>query len=368
MLNVSTVTKRRVLPVTKQRAFTLVELLVVIAIIGVLVALLLPAVQAAREAARRSQCINNLKQFGLALQNYHSAFQEFPEVSRSASEGADIWIHGPTWIVTMFPYFEATTAFAGLDIQNGTFHLVNGEPIAIQNANQLSGFLPGILHCPSSALPQSYTYDTAGRAIELAETTYVAISGGTYLNIDQDLFHPTTDPSTRVQSGSISAGGMMVLDKKIRIGQCTDGTSNTIMVGEASDFMISSVSNWKTYNTIGPVDLRTSKRRSAFMGNSHHATPNGPQSMQPGPGKDCKHVNCGKCYNMTTVLYPINTKQVTDINAMGINGCNHPIQSAHPGGAMAMFADGHVDFLSDELELQTLNDLANRDDGNTISF
>jgi len=352
---------------TKRQAFTLVELLVVIAIIGVLVSLLLPAVQAARESARRLQCINNMKQFGLALQNYHSAFQEFPEISRSASEGAEIWIHGPTWIVTVFPYFEATTAFAGLDIKQGTFHLVNGEPIAIQNANQLNGFQPSVLHCPSSPLPRSYTYDAAGRSLELAETTYVAISGGTYLNVDQEIYHPTTDPSTQVGSGSLSAGGMLVLDEKVRIGQCTDGTSNTIMLGETSDFMISSISHWKTYDTIGPVDLRSSKRRSAYMGNSHHATPDGPGTMRRGNG-ECEHPNCGKCYNMTTVLHPINTKQITDIDTMGINGCNHPIQSAHPGGALVMFADGHVDYLADDTELQTLNDLSNRNDGNTTVF
>jgi len=365
----STVTESTV---TGRRAFTLVELLVVIAIIGVLVALLLPAVQAAREAARRSQCMNNLKQFGLALQNYHSAFQEFPEVSRSQApppEGNPS-IHGPTWFVTVFPYFEAGNAFAGLDMREGTFHLVNGEPIAIQNANQLNGFQPSLLHCPSSALPRSYSYENSnvvGGMLELAETTYVAIAGGTYLNVANEIFHPTTDPATQVRSGSMSAGGMLILGKKARIGQCSDGTSNTIMLGEISDFMNSQRSHWKTHNTIGPVDMRPSKRRSAFMGNSHNATPDGIGTMARGRG-NCKHVNCGKCYNMTTILHPINTKQILDIDSMGINGCNHPIQSTHPGGAMVMFTDGHVVFLAEETDLQTLNDLANRDDGNMLSL
>jgi prepilin-type N-terminal cleavage/methylation domain-containing protein len=84
--------------VRRQRAFTLVELLVVIAIIGVLVALLLPAVQAAREAARRTQCLNNLKQIGLAIQNYHGVRNEIPP--------SRLPCHHGTWAALLWPYLE----------------------------------------------------------------------------------------------------------------------------------------------------------------------------------------------------------------------------------------------------------------------
>src|SRR6187549_779196 len=85
----------------KVRGFTLVELLVVIAIIGILVALLLPAVQAARESARRMQCTNNLKQIALALHSYHDALSEFPGAA-GAGGGS------PTWLVATLPYIEET--------------------------------------------------------------------------------------------------------------------------------------------------------------------------------------------------------------------------------------------------------------------
>jgi len=350
--------------VSKRRAFTLVELLVVIAIIGVLVALLLPAIQAARESARRSQCLNNLRQFGIALTGHHTALGEFPELARSSTENR--WRHSPTWFVDVFPYVEAGNAFQGLDISAGTFHFLGGAtsaPITTQNIEQLDGFLPGFLHCPSTGLPQSYTHETLAGFREFAESSYVGISGGAFINVADDIFHPTTDPSPGARTGPVSGGGLMLVGRNISIKDCTDGTSNTIMVGEESDFMISTQLESRTFNTVGPVDMRSSKRRSAYVGNSYPAAPDGPGSMSSGGG-DCTHVNCGRCYNMTTVLYPINSTDVTNLPGTQINGCNHPIRSPHPGGALVLYGDGHVDLLRDSTDLQLLNDLANRDDGN----
>ncbi len=258
------------------------------------------------------------------MQNYYSAFQEFPAISRTSLDPDLVWRHGPTWIIDIFPYFEATTVFQGLDLQRGTFFLTGSSPLALQNTQQLNGFQPGIMHCPSSDLPRFRLHQ--GGALELAEMTYIGISGGVYTNVEGEIFHPSVDPAPAQDNGPIGSGGVLTLDQKIRIAQIEDGASNTIMIGEESDFMVSFESTGKTWDTIGPLDLRSSNRKSAYMGNSHHATPDGPGSMTSSPGVCPGGTNnCSRCYNMTTVLHPINTKRVIDANGMGRNGCNHQL-------------------------------------------
>src|SRR5262245_11449781 len=110
-----------------RQGFTLVELLVVIAIIGVLVALLLPAVQAAREAARRSQCNNNLKQIGLSILNFEGTYGTFPaattRVADPVNPNNNTWMHGPTWWVYTMPYVEQNSAYSQITFTNKTFWL-----------------------------------------------------------------------------------------------------------------------------------------------------------------------------------------------------------------------------------------------------
>ena len=346
------------------RGFTLVELLVVIAIIGVLVALLLPAVQAAREAARRSQCMNNMRQYGLALQNYHSAQQEFPEISRKMDPD---WQVGPTWTVLVMPYFEATAAFQGLDL-NDQFWIESST--GLKNALQLNNFLPSVFHCPSTSLPASYPHTTSnGTDVNIAEICYVGVHGGAHLDVENDVYHPTTDPAPQSENhGPISGGGMFVLDKNVRIAECTDGTSHTIMLGEESDFLyVPSEINIFQFGKEGPglVDMRSSGRQGAYAGNSHHHTPDGPGTMKAAGFGGCSAPLCSRGRNVATVHYPINTKD-WDGRGMGQNGFNKPIRSQHPGGAFVLFTDGHVEFLTDETDMQTLNNLANRDDGNLL--
>ncbi len=347
---------------TGHHGFTLVELLVVIAIIGVLVALLLPAVQAAREAARRSECMNNLKQWGLALQNYHATHNKFPQGCQETESGE----HGATWFVKALPYVEAGNAYAGLDVQDGTFWLNSYTVKGLGNGRHLDGFSPSFFHCPSSPLPKTYNFQVQGQGIELTETSYFSVQGGVFTryteNIADRQLHITTD--ALAQYGPISAGGMLVTAKNVRIAECTDGTSNTIMVGEHSDFtQIDYVLNGYG-ETCGPglCDLRPSNQQSAWIGVSNQKTADGNGSLGS-CGPDCQWG-----YNNISVMYPINNPGgAQNQGGQGGLGANKPFHSAHPGGAITNFADGHVEYLAEETDMQILSDLANRDDGNVIS-
>lgn len=188
-----------------KRAFTLIELLVVIAIIGVLVALLLPAVQQAREAARRSQCRNNMKQIGLALHNYLEAFGRFPPEA--------IWAFSPpgggamqprnfTWITMLLPYLDQAPLYNSINFS---------APIWLQNTSTgqriVASPLP-ILLCPSDpgigAAPQG-----------MSVTNYSGAEGYDWWS-----------------RGSDSLGGVFTLNVATSIKDIPDGTSNTIAVGE----------------------------------------------------------------------------------------------------------------------------------------
>src|SRR5438132_3423084 len=125
--------------------FTLVELLVVIAIIGVLVALLLPAVQTAREAARRMQCGNNLKQYGLGVQNYHDTFQVYP-INATGTNGSAI--PRLTWQIRVLPYMEQSAVYNAIDFN------IDQRRLPVAGGVILWAISPAYTHCPSDGTLQ----------------------------------------------------------------------------------------------------------------------------------------------------------------------------------------------------------------------
>jgi prepilin-type N-terminal cleavage/methylation domain-containing protein len=358
--------------------FTLVELLVVIAIIGILIALLLPAVQAAREAARRSQCANNLHQIGVGVLNYENQHKVFPPATTRIEPNE--WMHGPTWWVFILPYMEQSALFEGSNFNQQTWWLGDNDPSGarIQNKQLYQSSTFKYMWCPSSPLPKETNPLNAGSGVHVADPMYACILGSAR-GIAQPGGRASTDMNA--VNGPVSDSGLIVLserphalepsqrganniDGRVPLGKVLDGLSNTIMVGEQSDYY---------YQNGAPVDVRSSDARGFHMGTSHVRKPKGNGSMgRPNP-EGCGIANCQRCYNTTTVFYSINmgnNGRVKEFifNWMGGQRCGRPIQSAHPGGAHVLVGDGHVRFLKTGMALAVLQNMADRDDGATFHW
>ncbi len=223
-----------------QRGFTLIELLVVIAIIAILIALLLPAVQQAREAARRSTCKNNLKQWGLALHNYHDTHKIFPLQAtylRTSSGGhLDAGETNRSWMVMLLPYVDQAPMYSKMDMD------VSG--VAAPNLAYIQQPLI-VATCPSDPdagrLSESHdSYSTSSNPNNLLAATNYAANAGDHRNVDpagtgELPAYGQPDGSTSYHSGNASGWTRGVIGRagySARLRDITDGTSNTFMVGE----------------------------------------------------------------------------------------------------------------------------------------
>lgn len=240
--------------VRQRRGFTLVELLVVIAIIGILVGLLLPAVQAAREAARRIQCSNNLKQMGLALHNFESAFKELPPAGyRGSGEG--------TWAVRLLPFLEQTSAYNQWDHTNiGAYFRLGANPAEIA-ARQLQ--VPAYL-CPSRRGPVQLSRNGDSRNNFTGVTAYnIPGACGDYAHVGGG------DDGTFTEQGTLKGldtTGTWLLNPQWKVVKAksrtsfrsvVDGTSNTAVFGEKhvapiADFGLVAAGDSSIYNDNSP--------------------------------------------------------------------------------------------------------------------
>jgi prepilin-type N-terminal cleavage/methylation domain-containing protein/prepilin-type processing-associated H-X9-DG protein len=298
---------------TTRRAFTLIELLVVIAIIGILIALLLPAVQAAREAARRAQCVNNLKQIGLAIHNYESTNRVLPPgyVSTFDAAGTDL---GPGWgwAAMLLPPME----------QRPLYDSVNFSLPIEQPGNLTSRLVKLNAHlCPSDNVKPAWwamQRDPSGiptqQICQVAPSNYVGMYG-------------TSDPG-------IDGDGVFYRDSQVALRDVTDGTALTIAAGERSHRLgeatwVGSVTNAILFPTDadGVGYPRTESAPGMTLGHS---------GGRRGPGDPAGEVN--------------------------------QFYSVHAGpGVNFLFLDGHVAFLKTTMDNRTYRALSTRAGAEVVS-
>lgn len=213
------------------RGFTLVELLVVIAIIGILVALLLPAVQAAREAARRIQCANNCKQIGLALHNYHDTFKSLPMAWWVDMTSAAPYLNGGVWGIDILPFLEQMPLYESYNNRLAPLDQFSPPNVAVIGT-KLSAYV-----CPSapSGVDRVYRFNAAPTLPVTAETVapsdYCVTTGvrGVFANL---AYRGNPGGARRGALGVQTPPALGGDQETSQLADITDGTSNTFMIGE----------------------------------------------------------------------------------------------------------------------------------------
>ena len=341
-----------------RRGFTLVELLVVIAIIGILVALLLPAVQAAREAARRMGCKNAIKQIALSLHNYHDSHSTFPVACHydpriSGTFPGMVDRHERNWAIDILPYMEEQPLFDSFVFKDPTGTLAagdksytSGEVLISAEVNRIPrGKVVATYICPSDeghATP--FGLDDDGSALDdgdnWARGNYAANGGlGAYsaLNPADREIPEEQIPNNRASAGKGSpqwdwplTGGVMGGNTSRSIAQITDGTSKTILLGEVRVGVSSK-------DVRGTWALGLPGASSIWMHGSDNVL--GPNSCLDG-GDSIKY---GGELNQDLL-------KLVCMTADTAGGVQAGPRSQHPGGVQVAMCDGSVHFVSDEIE------------------
>lgn len=352
------------------QAFTLVELLVVIAIIGVLVALLLPAVQAAREAARRSQCLNNLKQIGLSAQNYHAAKNKFP--------WGVVMEEGSMWSLHLAPYMEQQSirnlvTLNKFTIRNGEFSQENDNcqwaypsPYTIEQIQALSNFADhknliacetpvSVFQCPSAGY-RGGQYDRSVDWIVMKRQPCSYIGNASGIATNQN---GTQEPiPTGAASGANDHKKMRQLDgvlftySEIGMKHILDGSSNTMLVGEA-------------FHDFEDVEQRGTQKEAPFGSRQDHWYFGG-DDIDTNEGHDPSE-------GLGSTGVPMNLQNLAPAQCItpGPNSteCRRlqlSFGSVHPGGMNSVNCDGAVAFINEDIDAVAWSALGTRDSQVTI--
>ena len=333
----------------QRRGFTLVELLVVIAIIGILVALLLPAIQAAREAARRTQCVNNQKQLALALLQFEQTRKKFPAgrlgcdgviaypecdpaTAKKDIFGANMGQGGASAFVFILPFIEEQAVYDLLRVDDVACWGVVPSWFSNTDVQRGLGKRPPVFLCPSDGelpIDAEYKHDVT---VVVRAPFYV--SPGSYA-LSSGSLGPPNGPAPNPADNCIPPAatcelkytntGIFIYVKRFKISQITDGLSKTFFIGETIDGHLARSSNIWT--------------------------------------------NGNRCNLLRSTANPLNTPPGLNggaglISNTGPNGCDNCVNcsfvSKHPGGANFAFGDGHVAFIADAIDLATYQWLSTR--------
>jgi prepilin-type N-terminal cleavage/methylation domain-containing protein/prepilin-type processing-associated H-X9-DG protein len=364
-----------------RRGFTLVELLVVIAIIGVLVALLLPAIQAAREAARRAKCTSNMKQFGIALHNYHDNLKTFPPgaVNRFGPGQNSASVYASPHAMLM-PYFEEESLHRIYD---------QDQPWFLQLSEVAETVIP-VFACPSNTGPNPFMDITLNNVLllavrgthydlyqELGVTTYAFSKGVT----DAWCYGPKYTPPGPPYVANEFDRGMFDLNWAVPLRRVTDGTAQTIAVGEGAGgpaWPIAAIINpqggdpnhrdrWRRWGNDGRGFERNAQmawligepsftplESFGVIGATVTACTLEPMNKTPVTGAWAHRATLASCNKSLPGHYRA-TNRLPPCRRVGDATCGHHVsnnfRSDHPGGCNFLFADGSVHFLAEDIDM-----------------
>ena len=312
------------------RAFTLVELLVVIAIIGILISLLLPAVQSAREAARTAQCSNNLKQIDLAVLTYESAWETFPiDIPEDPCGATNVVATGVGWMVRILPYIEQQGLYDSMKIDGP---LYSGQGIVNNDPQTRAAIATAVTayYCPSDnamGKTRNDCYDASGAyqpPVPFAVTNYVGVAGPCTVgavyatSFPNDALYPYCNDWCARKINCAGSFWRHNYLAPVTIASFRDGTSNTYVIGE----------------TVPEIDVF---KVWALANGSHSFT-----------------------------SIPLNYVEPGMAGVWGVPD-DMGFHSRHPGGANFAWADGHVSWINDMIDLTTYRGLSTRAGGEIVS-